>query len=199
MEAGWHAREVKIKRKTARGAGADNGAGNCGESSQEGALMNQGPGGRKQKEEKKKGDRHAPETSRRHDSASRARSPAPSALSSPGAQVGTLSRLKDTPLGPLGTGHPTTRTICPSLSTILRGGGRAQSQVRKEQKGRSGEPWKENVFRSLGALCSLRAPWKRGSPAGGRSGTGWGGKMGRRRTGGDWGGEGPGGGIARRG
>lgn len=59
MEAGRRAREVKIKRKTARAAGTDNGAGNCGESSQEGALMNQGPGGRKQKEEKKKGDRHA--------------------------------------------------------------------------------------------------------------------------------------------
>lgn len=47
------------QKENSPGAGADNGAGNCGESSQEGALMNQGPGGRKRKEGKKKGDRHA--------------------------------------------------------------------------------------------------------------------------------------------
>lgn len=71
-----------------------------------GSADEPGPRGKKTERGKKERRQTHPEKSRRHDSASRARSPAPSALSSPGAQVGTLSRLKDTPLGPLGHRAP---------------------------------------------------------------------------------------------
>lgn len=214
MEAGWRARLKGADQKensSPRGRAQTTGLAVAG---REGTTRERAdePGPRGEENEKRKGDRHPEKSS--HHGASRARSPAPGALSPRcpgwhGRSPAWTTRPWEacSPGGGRGTGHraPDHPRDLPELVHHFAGRRTAQSQGGKEQKG---GPWKENVFRSLGALCctlrSLRRPWKRGDPAGGtwkiwdRLGRENGSKMD-----GNWGGRGglrgPGGGIARRG